>query len=59
VDLIALVQPKVQPKCLGVHHRIQKDGHNVGYLSTEPICAPQLFWVFTLPSSGERDVVQT
>jgi len=47
---MALLQAKVEPKQAGVHHRIQKDGCNVGYLSKEPRRTPQVFGGSELPS---------
>jgi hypothetical protein len=44
MDLLALLQEKVGEECIGVHHRVQKDGHHVGYLSQEHICTPQVSW---------------
>jgi len=43
VDLVALLQAKAKPKDAELHHKVQKDGYNVGYLSKEPICIPQVF----------------
>jgi len=40
---VALLQAKSGPKRARVHHKIQKDGYNVGYLSKEPRCTPQVF----------------
>jgi len=37
---MALLQAKVEPKQARVHHGIEKDGCNVGYLSKEPRCIP-------------------
>lgn len=42
MDLVALLQAKFGPKRARVHHIIQEDGYNVGYLSKEPICTPQV-----------------
>ena len=36
MDPVALLLEKVAPKCVGLHHKIQKDGYNVGYLSQNP-----------------------
>jgi hypothetical protein len=37
MDPLALLQTKARAECVGVHHRVQKDGHHVGYFSQEPI----------------------
>ena len=58
MDLVALLQAKVETKHAEVHHRVQKDGHNVGYLPKEPICIPQVFGGSTTPFVGASDVVQ-
>jgi hypothetical protein len=39
---VALLQEEARAECTGVHHRVQKDGHHVGYLSQEPRCTPQV-----------------
>jgi hypothetical protein len=43
VNPLALLQEKVEVECVGVHHRVQKDGHHDGYLFQEPICTSKLF----------------
>jgi len=47
---MALLQGEAGSKRAGVHHIIQKDGYNVGYLSKEPRCTPQVFGGSALPS---------
>jgi len=56
---MGLLQTKFRPKRIRVHHEIQKDGNNVGYLSKEPRCTPQIFGGSTPPSACASDVVQT
>jgi hypothetical protein len=47
MDPVALLQEEVGLQCIGVHHRVQKDGHHARYLSHECICTLQLSWGFT------------
>ena len=58
MDLMVLLQANVGPKCAGVHHKIQKDGYNVGYLSKEPTCTPQVFAGSIPPFAWASDIVQ-
>lgn len=48
---VALLQEKVRPKRVGVHHIIQKDDYNVGYISEEHRCTPQVFGGSAPPSA--------
>jgi hypothetical protein len=43
MDEVALLQAEARAECIGVHHRVQKNGHHVGYLSQETKCTPQIY----------------
>jgi len=40
LDLMALLQEEAREKCIGVHHKVQKEDHNGRHLPKEPICSP-------------------
>lgn len=51
MDLVALLQEKIGPKHARTHHGILKDGYNVGHLSKETRCTPQLYGGLGPPST--------
>jgi len=50
VDLVALLQENVGAMCARVHHKVQKDSHNVGHLPKESKCTYKVFERSTPPS---------
>ena len=50
MDLMALLQTKSKPKHVGVHNKVMEYGYDVGYLSKEPKCPPQVFCGSSPPS---------
>lgn len=56
---MALLQENIGRECIRVHHRIQEDINNVGYLSQESTCTPQVYNGSTHPFVKESDDFKT
>jgi len=58
MDLVALLQVEVGVEYIGVHPSIKTYVHQVGYLSQETKCTPQVFGGFTQSCTKASDTLQ-